>query len=79
MLTTATRNAQYTAMPATEPVVFLAFALRAQTWKLGCATGHGQQPRARSIPTRHQARVLHEVAQAKRRCGLPATAPGVSG
>jgi transposase len=78
-MTTATRNEQYTAMHATEPVLFLAFELSEKTWKLGCTTGHGQQPRERSIAARHQARLLHEVAQAKRRCGLPETAPVVSG
>ena len=58
-----------------ERVLFLAFALREKTWKLGCTTGHGQPPRARSIATRNQTRVLHEVAQANKRFGLPDTAP----
>ena len=58
-MTTATRNEQYTAMYATEPVLFLAFALSAKTWKLGFTTGHGQQLRERSITARHQARLLH--------------------
>jgi transposase len=78
MMTTATPNEHYTAMHATEPVLFLAFELSEKTWKLGFTTGHGQQPRERSIPARHQARLLHEVAQAKRRFGLPETAPVVS-
>jgi transposase len=55
----------------------VAFALREQTWKLGCTSGPGQQPRERPVAARHQARVLHEVAQAKKRCGLPDTAPVV--
>jgi len=79
MMTTATRNEQYTAMHVTEPVLFLALELSEKTWKLGFTTGHGQQPRDRSIPARDQARLLHEVAQAKRRFGLPETAPVVSG
>ena len=78
MLTTATHNEHYTAMYAPEPVLFLAFELSEKTWKLGFTTGHGQQPRERSIPARHQARLLHEVGQAKRRFGLPETAPVVS-
>src|SRR6266511_3399454 len=78
MMTTATRNEQYTAMHATEPVLFLAFELREKTWKLGFTTGHGQQPRERNIAARHQERLLQEVAQAKRRFGLPETAPVVS-
>jgi transposase len=78
MMTTATPNEHYTAMHATEPLLFLAFELSEKTWKLGFTTGHGQQPRERSIPARHQERLLHEVAQAKRRFGLPETAPVVS-
>jgi hypothetical protein len=74
-MTTATPNEHSTAMHATEPLLFLAFALREKTWKLGCTTGHGQQPRERSIPARHQERLLHEVAQATRRFGLPETGP----
>ena len=50
-----------------------------KTWKLGFTTGHGQKPRERSIAARHQTRVLQEVAQAKRRFGLPETAPVFSG
>jgi transposase len=65
-------------MYAPEPVLFLAFELSEKTWKLGFTTGHGQQPRERSIPARHQARLLHEVGQAKRRFGLPETTPVVS-
>ncbi len=60
-MTTATHN-QHGTTP--ERVLFLAFELREKTWKLGFTTGHGQPPRERSIPARHQARVLHEVAQA---------------
>jgi transposase len=45
----------------------VAFALCEKPWKLGCPTGHGHQPRVRQ-----------EVAQAKSRCGLSDTAPGVS-
>jgi len=77
MLTTATHNEHYTAMYAPEPVLFLAFELSEKTWKLGFTTGHGQQPRERSIPARRQARLLYEVGQAKRRFGLPETAPVV--
>jgi hypothetical protein len=79
MTTTATHSEHYTAMHPTEPVLFRAFELREKTWKLGCTTGHGQPPRARRLPARHQARWLHEVAQAQRRCGLPETAPVVRG
>jgi transposase len=62
----------------TEARLFVAFELSEQTWKLGFTTGHGQKPRERTIPARQQERVLDEIAQAKRRLGLPATAPVVS-
>src|SRR5262249_49522127 len=49
-----------------------------KTWKLGFTTGHGQKPRERSVSARQQERVLDEIAQAKRRLGLPASAAVVS-
>lgn len=77
MRTTATPNAHDTDTHATEPVLFLAFALRAKTWQLGCTTGHGQKPRERTLAARALTRLRDEVAQAKARCGLCPTAPGV--
>jgi transposase len=74
MMTTATHNAHDT---TTERVLFVAFELSEKTWKLGFTTGHGQQPRERSIAARNQARLLQEVAQAKKRFGLPESAPVV--
>jgi transposase len=58
--------------------LFVAFELSEKTWKLGFTTGHGHKPRERSIPARDQERILNEIAQAKRRFGLPETAPVVS-
>jgi len=58
--------------------LFVAFERSEKTWKLGCTTGHGHKPRERSIPARDQERVLNAIAQAKRRFGLPETAPVVS-
>src|SRR4249920_3630196 len=75
MTTLASRNTQDN---TTEATLFVAFALREKTWKLGFTTGHGQQPRERTVSARHQERVLEEIAQAKRRLGLPDTAPVVS-
>jgi transposase len=74
MMTPAPHNAHET---TTERVLFVAFALSEKIWKLGCTTGHGQQPRERSIAARNQARLLHEVAQATKRFGLPESAPVV--
>src|SRR3989441_2456096 len=62
----------------TEATLFLAFELSEKTWKLGFTTGHGQQPRERTVSARQHERVLDDIAQAKRRLGLPDTAPVVS-
>jgi transposase len=75
MTTTATHNAHDT---TPERVLFVAFELREKTWKLGFTTGHGQKPRERGFAARNQAHLLQEVAQAKKRCGLPESAPVVS-
>jgi transposase len=75
MTTTATHNEHDT---TTERVLFVAFELSEKTWKLGFTTGHGQKPRERTVAARHHACLLQEVAQAKKRCGLPETAPVVS-
>jgi transposase len=75
MTSAATHNRQDTAPEAT---LFVAFELSEKTWKLGFTTGHGQKPRERSVAARQQERVLDEIAQAKRRLGLPETAPVVS-
>jgi hypothetical protein len=73
-MTTATHNEHDT---TTERVLCMACELREKTWKLGFTSGHGQKPRERMVAARHQARVLQEIAQAKRRCGLSETAPVV--
>jgi transposase len=75
MTTGATRKVQDT---TTEATLFMAFELSDTTWKLGFTTGQGQKPRERTVTARDQKRVLDEIAQAKRRFGLPETAPVVS-
>src|SRR5438876_2388773 len=75
MTTTATHNGHDT---TPERVLFVAFELSEKTWKLGFTTGHGQKPRERTVTARQQERVLDEIAHAKRRLGLPDTAPVVS-
>jgi transposase len=75
MMTTATQNEHYNAH---EPVLFMAFELSEKTWKLGFTLGHGQPPRERTIAARDTQRLLHEVAHAKARFGLGATASVVS-
>src|SRR2546427_9312952 len=71
----ATHNAQSN---TTEATLFVAFELSEKTWKLGFTTGHGQKPRERTVTARYQERVLDEIAQAKRRMGLPESAAVVS-
>ena len=75
MTTKATRNTQ---AKTSEGPLFMSFELSEKTWKLGCTTGPGQKPRERAVAARHQARLLQEIAQAKRRFGLPDTAPVIS-
>ena len=75
MTTAATQHEQRS---TTEATLFVAFELSEKTWKLGFTTGHGQKPRERTVPARHHERVLNEIAQAKKRFGLPETAPVVS-
>jgi transposase len=75
MTTTATPNEYGT---TTARALFMAFELRENTWKLGCTTGPGQKPRERAVAARDHGRLLQEIAQAKRRFGLPESAPVVS-
>jgi transposase len=75
MTTKATRNTQ---AKTSEGPLFMSFELREKTWKLGFTTGPGQKPRERNMTARDHERVLDEIAQAKRRLGLPETAPVVS-
>src|ERR671936_1416835 len=75
MTTAAARNEQEHTPEAT---LFVAFELRVKTWKLRFTTGQGQKPRERTVTARHHDHVLKEIAQAKRRFGLPETAPVVS-
>jgi transposase len=75
MTTTATHNEYGT---TTEHGLFMAFELSENAWKLGFTTGPGQNPRERAVAARDQGRLLQEIAQAKRRFGLPESAPVVS-
>jgi hypothetical protein len=76
MITAATHQEQRHTTAAT---LCVAFARSENTWKLGFPTGQGHKPRARTVTARPQARVLAAIAHAKRRLGLPATAPVVRG
>src|SRR5215831_14531008 len=74
MTSTAPHNAYGT---TTERILFMAFELSEKTWKLGFTTKPGQKPRERAVAARDQGRLLQEIAQAKKRFGLPETAPVV--
>ena len=75
-MTTTTTRTEHGNTPA--GTLFMAFELSDKTWKLGFTPGPGQKPRERTVTARDQERVLNEIAQAKRRLGLPETAPVVS-
>jgi transposase len=60
------------------PALFLAFALSANQWQLGCTPGAAQRPRERNVPARHLEAVQEAIRQAKERFGFPADAPVLS-
>ena len=62
----------------TAPVLYVAFELSWNSWKLAFTVGLGQKPRLRTIPARDTAAVMREIARAKDRFGLPKGAPVVS-
>ena len=62
----------------TAPVLYLAFELGWNSWKLAFTVGAGQKPRLRSIAARDTATVLSEIRQAKHRFGLPEETPVIS-
>jgi transposase len=75
MTTTTTPLPTDSTNPAT---LHLAFELGARTWKLGFSPGLGQKARERDVKAGDTAAVLAEITLAKRRFGLPETAPVVS-
>ena len=62
----------------TAPVLYVAFELSWNSWKLAFTVGLGQKPRLRTIPARDTAAVMREIARAQDRFGLPEGAPVVS-
>jgi transposase len=59
-------------------VMFMAFELSAEKWKVGTTIGIGQKPRERSIDAGDLERLLEEIAEAKARFDLPADTRVVS-
>ena len=70
-------SAHIPAGPAT-PTLYLAFELGVREWKLGLTSGVGQPPRFRTVPARDLTALATELATAKARFGLAATAAVVS-
>jgi transposase len=62
----------------TGPVLYLAFELGWNSWKLAFTIGAGQKPRLRSLPARSLVGLGLEIKRAKERFGLPADAPVIS-
>jgi transposase len=57
-------------VPMTRGVLYLAFELGWNEWKLAFATGPWDQPRLRSIGGRNTPALVQEIAKAKKRFGL---------
>jgi transposase len=71
MFTNLRRHSTPQVVTSEEPVLYLALELGWGSWKLAFATGPGPAPRRREIPARDVARLIDEIAEAKRRLGLP--------
>jgi transposase len=57
------------------PALYLAFELGWNEWKLAFAAAPADAPRLRSLGARNTQLLLKEIAQAKKRFGLPEDAP----
>jgi transposase len=75
MDTAATCHVEYSAF---DPVMYLAFELSNEHWKLGFTTGPGRRPRQRTINARDLAALENEIRRAKKHFDLPETARVVS-
>ncbi len=70
-----TRKEEYS---ETTEVLYLAFDLGTPNWKLAFSIGLGQRPRERNAAARDLACLQKEISKAKKRFGLPESAPVVS-
>src|SRR5579864_9195643 len=71
-MTRATRNNEYTGKAS--PMMYVSFELGVDEWKLGFSTELGAKPRVRAMPARDLKQLAREIAAAKQRFGLSATA-----
>ena len=65
MMTTATHNAHDN---TPEAVLFMAFELSENTWKLGFSLGHSHRPHERPMAARDLKHLLDAAAHARTRC-----------
>ncbi len=63
---------------ASSPVLMLALELGEESWKLGFSSAFGQTPLVRDIGSRDTKALLAQIARAKKKLGLAATARVVS-
>ena len=74
-MTTATRNCKYTrTASATSEVLYVAFELGVDEWKIGFTKDLGTKPRVRVMPARDLKRLAREITAAKQWFALPAKA-----
>jgi transposase len=74
----STKRAPAPAAPERASVLYLAFELGWNEWKIAFATGPADNPRLRSVGARNLAALNREIDQARRRFGLPDDAAVVS-
>ena len=75
-LTTTPRSPEFTATDVR--TLFLALELSQRSWTLALTTGRGQVPRIRNVAAGALDALAAELERARRRFGLPPTAPVVS-
>jgi transposase len=63
---------------STQPILYLAFELSDQEWKLGFTVGLGQHARQRKMAAGDTTTLKQEIALARQRFSVPADAPVVS-
>jgi transposase len=73
-----TATASTIQITTTEPVLMLAMELGEEHWKLGFSSAFGQEPLVRDIGSRDKKVLLAQIAWAKKKLGLEATARVVS-
>ena len=74
-MTTATRTSKYTSTASeVTQVLYVAFELGVDEWKIGFTKDLGTKPRVRVVSARDLKQFAREITAAKQWCALPATA-----